>query len=365
MNRFRLFATCNIGEAALQKLTERGIQVEVFDGIDPPPKSLIVDRVRSGIDALITTLRDPIDADVFRAGEGTLRVIAQDAVGFDNIDRDAANRARIPFTNTPDVLADTTAEFALFMMGAVARKLHASEELVRTNQWRTWHPFEPFLGDEVSGTTVGVIGMGRIGKAFVRRCIGLDVDLLCYSRTASAEFAAAVQEMLDAQHRLGLATHRRTIRYAAFDDVLRGADFVSLHVPLTPATRHLIDGSALRTMKPSAYLINTARGPVVDEAALYRALKGGWIAGAALDVFEDEPLPADSPLRDEDLKDRLRLYHHFASAGTRTRLSPDPDVGMAGRCVQGVLDVLEGHYGGDPSRMPFVVNKEAFLGDGS
>lgn len=363
MSRYRLFATCNIGEAALQKLRDRGVEVEVYDALEPPPKSLIVEKVRSGIDALITTLRDPIDDEVFGAGEGTLKVVAQDAVGFDNIDREAANRAGIPFTNTPGVLADATAEFALFMMGAVARKLYPSEELVRSNRWRTWHPFEPFLGDEISGKTVAVIGTGRIGKAFVRRCIGLNVDLVCHSRSTDDAFAASIQELLDLQHRLGLVERRRTIRSAAFEDALGEADFVSLHVPLTHETRHLIDEAALRRMKPTAYLVNTARGPVVDEEALYRALKEGWIAGAALDVFEEEPLPSNSPLRDADLTDRLRLYHHFASAGTRTRLSPDPDVGMAGRCVQGALDVLEGNYGTDPTRMPFVVNKEAFRND--
>jgi glyoxylate reductase len=141
---------------------------------------------------------------------------------------------------------------------------------------------------------------------------------------------------------------------------------VTLHVPLiregesaTP-TYHLINERSLRAMRKDAYLINDSRGPVVDEAALYKALKERWIAGAALDVFEKEPLPADSPLRDPEIADRCRLYPHFASAGRITRLSPDPDKGMAGRVVQGLIDVLEGNYGGDPAKMPYVVNKEAF-----
>jgi phosphoglycerate dehydrogenase-like enzyme len=125
-------------------------------------------------------------------------------------------------------------------------------------------------------------------------------------------------------------------------------------------TFHLIDEARLRLMKPTAYLVNTSRGPVVDEAALVRALREGWIAGAALDVFEREPLPDDSPLRDEALVPKLRLFPHAASAARATRLSADPDVGMAGRCVQGVIDVLDGRYDGDPRKMPFVVNKEAF-----
>jgi phosphoglycerate dehydrogenase-like enzyme len=142
--------------------------------------------------------------------------------------------------------------------------------------------------------------------------------------------------------------------------LLEKSDYVSLHVPLTEETLHLIGRKALQRMKPSACLINTSRGPVVDEAALAEALKNGWIGGAALDVFENEPLPSDSPLRDPELTDRLRLFHHFASGTVETRLSIDPDIGMAGRCVQGLIDVLEGAYEGDIRQMPYVVNKEAF-----
>jgi phosphoglycerate dehydrogenase-like enzyme len=150
------------------------------------------------------------------------------------------------------------------------------------------------------------------------------------------------------------------------EDAIRQADFVSVHVPLlregesdTP-TFHLFNERTFKMMKPTAFLVNTSRGPVVDEAALARAIKDNQIAGAALDVFEKEPLPADSPLRDPAIEDRCRLFSHFASAGKITRLSPDPDKGMAGRCIQGLIDVLEGNYGGDISKMPFVVNKEAF-----
>jgi phosphoglycerate dehydrogenase-like enzyme len=151
-------------------------------------------------------------------------------------------------------------------------------------------------------------------------------------------------------------------------EVLASADFVSVHVPLlrdgespTP-TFHLFNEATLRKMKPTAYLINTSRGPVVEEAALAKALREHWIAGAALDVFEKEPLPPDSPLRDPDIEDRCRIYHHFASGTKETRLSVDPNVGMAGRCVQALIDVLEKNYDADPSKMPYVVNKEAFAG---
>jgi glyoxylate reductase len=364
---FRVYATCNIGDAALNLLRKRGYQVEAYPQPDPPPKALIVEKVRSGIDGLITTLRDPIDAEVFEAAKGTLKVVAQLAVGFDNINRTDANRYRIPFTNTADVLTEATAEFAFFLMGAVARKLWPSERLARENRWGAWHPFLPFLGDEVTGKTIAIVGTGRIGLAMIKKCTGLDMNILCYDPAyENQKYIQGVQEVMDLRHKYGIQKRPTNIRYVKFDEALRGADFVSVHVPLlregespTP-TFHLFDEPTLRQMKPSAFLINTSRGPVVDEAALAKALRKRWIAGAALDVFEIEPLPANSPLRDPEIEDRCRLFHHFASGTTETRLSTDPEIGMAGRCVQGLIDVLEQNYGGDPSKMPYVVNKEAF-----
>lgn len=365
--KFRVFATCDIGQPAIDVLRARGYDVEVYPDSEPPPKELIVDKVRSGIDGLITTLRDKIDAEVFNAGKGKLKVVAQIAVGFDNINREDANRYKIPFTHTADVLTDATAEFAFFMMGAVARKLWASERLVRENRWGAWHPFLPFLGDEVTGKTLAVIGTGRIGQAMIRKAMGFEMDVLCYDPGfQDQKFVQLAQEWMDSGLKSGLRRRETAIRYVSLEDCLSQADFVSLHVPLLrhgeseQPTFHLINENTLRLMKPSAYLINTSRGPVVDEPALAKALRERWIAGAALDVFEKEPLPADSPLRDPEIEDRCRLFHHFASGAQATRLSPDPLVGMAGRTVQGLIDVLEGNYGGDPSRMPYVVNKEAF-----
>ena len=365
--RFRVFATCDIGRDALDLLRRRGYEVEVYNQVEPPPKSLIIEKARSGIDGLITTLRDQIDAEVFEAGRGTLKVVAQDAVGFDNINRADANRYKVPFTNTADVLTEATAEFALLILGCVARKLYSSERVVRENRWGAWHPYLPFLGDEVTGKTVAVIGTGRIGQAFMKKAVAFDVNFLCYDPVYQAhDFIKTIQDELDLRFRSGFTKERRTARYVAFEEALQGADFVSVHVPLlregesgTP-TFHLFNEKTLRLMKPTAYLVNTSRGPVIDEGALAAALKAGVIAGAALDVFEKEPLPADSPLRDPALEDRVRLFNHFASAGRITRLSTDPDQGMAGRCVQGLIDVLEGNYGGNPAKMPYVVNKEAF-----
>jgi glyoxylate reductase len=293
--------------------------------------------------------------------------VAQDAVGFDNIDRASANRHRIPFSHTADVLTDATAEFAFLIMGCVARKTYPSEQMVREQRWSTWHPHQPWLGDEVSGRSVAVIGTGRIGKAFVKKAVGFDMDVLCYDPMfRDEEFAARIRRVTRARFEAGLVAREQRIEYVELDAALAGADFVSLHVPLTRPgesdrpTFHLMDEARLQQMKRTAYLVNTSRGPIVDENALAKALRQGWIAGAALDVFETEPLPASSPLRDEALVLKLRVFHHFASAARATRLSPDPDVGMAGRTVQAVIDVLENRHDGDPKRMPYVVNKEAF-----
>jgi glyoxylate reductase len=366
--RYRIFATCDIGEEALARLRERGWELEVYPEVQPPPQELVIEKVRSGIDALVTTLRDRIDDEVLTAGAASgLKIVAQMAVGFDNIDRAAANRHRIPFANTADVLTDATAEFTFFILGAVARRLYPAEAQVRAHEWATWHPHKPWLGDEVTGRTLAVVGMGRIGRSLAQKAVGFDMDVLCYDPSPRVgEFLTKMRKVADLRWREGLSRRRQRIESLALDEALRAADFVSLHVPLVlagtgrPPTFHLVDEERLRCMKPTAYLVNTSRGPVVDEQALARALREGWIAGAALDVFEREPLPDDSPLRDPSLVLNLRLYPHAASAARATRLSPDPEVGMAGRCVQAVIDVLEGRYGGDPRSMPYVVNKEAF-----
>jgi glyoxylate reductase len=362
--KHRIFATCHIGDAALNRLQEKGYQLDVYPGPEAPPKSLIVEKVRGGIDGLITTLRDKIDAEVFEAGKDSLKVVAQIAVGFDNINRADANRYRIPFTNTADVLTDATAEFAFFMLASVARRLWDAEKLVRENKWGSWHPFLPFLGDELTGKTIAVIGTGRIGQSVIKKCTGFDMNILCYDPAyQDHKFVADIQELMDLRHSKGLQS-KTWIKYVGLEEALREADFVTLHVPLiregesgTP-TYHLINEKTLKLMRKDAYLVNSARGPVVDEKALYKALKERWIAGAALDVFEREPLAPDSPLRDPEIEDRCRLFPHFASGARITRLSPDPEKGMAGRCVQALMDVLEGNYGGDLKKMPYVVNKE-------
>src|SRR5207249_7513657 len=230
---FRVYATCHIGDESENVLRKKGYQLEIYPGPEPPPKKLIIEKVKQGIDGLITTLRDPIDAEVFEAGKGRLKVVAQIAVGFDNINRGDANRYKIPFTHTADVLTEATAEFAFFMLGALARKLWPSERLVRENRWGAWHPYLPFLGDEVTGKTIAVIGTGRIGQAFIKKAVGFDVNFLCYDPVYQAhDFLGVIQDELDLRFESGLTQEQRTARYASFEEALWGADFVSVHVPL-------------------------------------------------------------------------------------------------------------------------------------
>jgi glyoxylate reductase len=242
-----------------------------------------------------------------------------------------------------------------------------AEHLTRENKWGYWHPYLPFLGDEVTGKTIAVIGTGRIGLALIKKCSGFDMNILCYDPAyQNDEYVKGIQEVMDLRQALGIQKEKTWIKYVTLDEALAQADFVSVHVPLlregesTTPTYHLFNEKTLRMMKPTAYLVNTSRGPVVDELAVAKALRENWLAGAALDVYEKEPLPADSPLRDPAIEDRCRLLPHFASAARITRLSTDPNKGMAGRAVQGLIDVLEGNYGGDITKMPYVVNKEAF-----
>ena len=221
----RVFATSRIGDPAEKRLRERGYDLEVFQGPEAPPKKLIIEKVKSGIAALITTLRDPIDAEVFEAGKDSLKVVAQIAVGFDNINRAEANKYQIPFTNTADVLTEATAEFAFFMMGMLARKMYASERLVRENKWPSWHPFLPFLGDEVTGKTIAIIGTGRIGLAMIKKCSGFDMNILCYDPAYQNDaFVAAIQEVMDLRHARGMQKEKTWIKYVEFEEAMRGAD---------------------------------------------------------------------------------------------------------------------------------------------
>src|ERR1700676_4569213 len=301
----RIFATSRIGDPAENILRHKGYDVEVYPRPEAPPKSLIVEKVKSGVDGLITTLRDPIDAEVFAAGTGTLKVVAQIAVGFNNINRADANKYNVPFTNTGGVLTEATAEFAFLKLGMLARKMYASERLVREQKWPSWHPFLPFLGDEVTGKTIAIIGTGRIGLAMIKKCSGFDMNMLCYDPAYhNDKYITSIQQLMDLRHANGIQKEKTYIKYVEFEEAMRGADYVSIHVPLLregetdKPTYHLINERTLKLMKSTAYLMNSSRGPVVDENALAKALKEKVIAGAALDVYAQEPLAMDSPLRD-------------------------------------------------------------------
>jgi len=222
-------------------------------------------------DGLICFLSDTIDAEVLDANPN-LKVVANYAVGYNNIDVDAATRMGVAVTNTPDVLTDTTADLAWALMFAVSRRIVEGDRLVRAGQWKGWAPLQ-LLGLDVTGATLGVIGMGRIGRAVAERAKAFRMEVLYWNRTR-----------LDAETEKQLG-----MKYAEIDAVLSNSDFVSLHLALSPATEQLIDAEKLAKMRSSAYLINTARGSIVDEKALVKALQKKEIAGAGLDVFEKEP----------------------------------------------------------------------------
>ncbi len=321
--RPKVFITREIPERGLSRIRER-FDVDLWTEEAPPPKEVILERVRD-VDALVPLLTDPIDAEVMESAP-RLRIISQYAVGYDNIDVGEATKRGIYVTNTPGVLTETVADFAFALMLAVARRVVEADRYVREGNWKVgWHPLM-MIGRDVHGATLGIVGLGRIGRAVARRAEGFGMKILYYDVRRDEDLE-----------------RERGYEYRELDDLLRESDFVSLHTPLTPETEHLIDEEKLRLMKPTAYLINTARGRVVDQKALYRALKEGWIAGAALDVFEREPIPADDPLLSLP---NVVLAPHAASASLETRSK------MAEIVADNLIAFLEGR---EP---PTLVNRE-------
>lgn len=313
MPKPKVYVTREIPERGLN-LIKKHFETEVWTEYAPPPKKTIIQKVRD-IDALVSLLSDPIDAEVFDAAP-KLKIVAQLAVGFDNIDVKEATKRGIYVTNTPGVLTETTADFAWALLMAVARRVVEADKYVRSGQWKVgWHP-SMLLGRDIYGATLGIVGIGRIGEAVARRAKGFGMEILYYD----------VVRRQDLETQLG-------IEYVDLDTLLQKSDFVSIHVPLMKETYHLIDERRLKLMKKTAYLINNSRGPVVDEKALYKALKEGTIAGAGLDVFEQEPLPIDSPL----LKlENVVLAPHISSASYETRSR------MAEMVAQNLIAFFEG-----------------------
>lgn len=270
----------------------------MWEGDLPPTRPELLDAVE-GCVGVLTLLTDRVDNELLdRAGPG-LRVVSNYAVGYDNIDVRACAARGIAVGNTPGVLTETTADFAFALLMAAARRIPEASRFVQAGKWTAWGPLL-LLGSDVSGATLGIVGFGRIGQAVARRASGFGMEILYSSRTA-------VGPALEAE--LGA-------RQVPLAELLARSDFVSLHVSLGPETHHLIDAAALALMKPTAILVNTARGPVVDSAALYAALRDGRIGGAALDVTDPEPLPLDHPLLGLD---NCLIVPHVASATTATR----------------------------------------------
>lgn len=251
-----------------------------------------------GCAALVTQLTDRLGADVIGQLDSSVKIIAQVAVGYDNIDVPAATRRGILVTNTPGVLTETTADFAWALLMAAARRVPEAHNFVHAGKWKTWL-IDLLAGQDVYGATLGIFGMGRIGQAVARRARGFNMRILYHD---AVRLPAYVEQELGAS-------------YASKEELLREADFVSLHVPLLPETKHLIGKAELRMMKPSAVLVNTARGPVVDEAALAGALEKGLIWSAGLDVFEREPVIEEKLLR----LPNVVVAPHIASASIATR----------------------------------------------
>ena len=267
--RPRIFLTRELPPASMQRLREQSTLT-----MNPDDRVLDKSELMAGladVDGLLCLLTDAIDDEVLAANP-SLKVVANFAVGFNNIDVAAATRRRIPVTNTPGVLTESTADMAWALLMAAARRVAEGDRFVRTRAWQGWGPLQ-FLGTDVTGATLGLIGLGRIGRAMVPRAKGFQMDIVYWNRTR-----------LDSQEERSLG-----VRYVSLPELLSHSDFVSIHVALNQDTTHLIGPRQLAQMKRTACIINTARGPVIDERALVEALQQGTIAGAALDVFEHEP----------------------------------------------------------------------------
>jgi glyoxylate reductase len=331
----RIFVSRRIPDAGLSVLREAGVQLT----IGQPDTELPLERsaLLAGIgrcDVLLSLLTERIDAEALHAGEH-LRGIANMAVGYNNIAVAAATSRGIPVSNTPGVLTDTTADLTWALLLALARRVSESEQYLRAARFRIWGP-DLFLGADVSRggsgqrKTLGIIGYGRIGRAVAKRALGFDMRVLACSPAEREEIEAAAD-----------------VHWADFDALLAESDFVTLHAPLTPDTRHLIDERALRLMKPGAFLLNVARGELVDERALVRALQEGWIAGAALDVYEHEPSLAPGLA---ECRNAL-LVPHIGSASSDTRNL------MAVMAARNAL----AHLRGEPA--PNTINPDVYRGE--
>src|SRR3989344_4181418 len=313
----KVFVTRKIPEAGIEKLKKAGYEVEVNPEDKVLSKEELISFLKKGkYDAVLALLTDKLDADVFEVAKGSVKIFANMAVGFDNVDIEAAKKAGIMIANTPGVLTDTVAEHTFALMLAIAHRISEADRFARAGQFKGWEPMM-LLGTDFSYKTVGILGLGRIGSRVAHHAAkGFNAHVIYYDVKRNLDFEAEFQ-----------AEFRPTI-----EEILKEADFVSIHVPLLPSTYHLINAERLRMMKPTAYLVNTSRGPVIDEKALAEALKAKIIKGAAIDVFEHEPAIHPDLL---DL-DNVILTPHIASATEETRAK------MAELAAENIIVALSG-----------------------
>ncbi|MCD6380806.1 MAG: D-glycerate dehydrogenase [Candidatus Odinarchaeota archaeon] len=295
----KVFVTRQIPSTGLDRI-KKFFEVEVWEEYTPPPREVILEKAKD-VDAMVTLLTDKIDKEVLDRAKN-LRIIAQYAVGYDNIDVEECTRRGIYVTNTPRCLSGAVADFTWALLLAVSRRVIECDEFVRSGDWTRsktgWHPMM-MLGVDVHKKTLGIVGLGRIGIEVAKRAFGFGMKVLYYDKFRRVEM----------EKKYGL-------EYRELDDLLKESDFVTLHVPLTPETKGMIGERELKLMKETAFLINTSRGKVIVQDALVKALEEGWIAGAALDVFESEPLEIDSPLTKFK---NVVLAPHAASASKEAR----------------------------------------------
>ena len=323
MSRNKVFVTRELPAAALDRLA-RHCELDVWHEFLPPDYDILLKKAPS-LSGLLCLLTDRVDAQLL-AGAPDLKVVSNMAVGYDNIDVAAASARGIPVGNTPGVLTETTADFAFALLMAAARRIPEAQQYIHAGKWQTWHP-TVLSGRDIYGACLGIIGFGRIGQALARRAAGFGMRILTHSRGNSERSLAAGAEPCD------------------LDELLEQSDFVSLHLPLTDETRQFIGARELSLMKPTAILINTARGGVVDQAALYDALRNKAILAAALDVTDPEPIPLESPLL---TLDNCLIVPHIASASVATRLK------MAQMAVDNCIAGLQGE------KLPTCVNTQVY-----
>jgi glyoxylate reductase len=322
----RVFVSRILPEEGLVPIRDAA-EADVWPGELPPTREELLNRVE-GCNGIVTLLTDRVDDELLDRAGGQLKVVSNYAVGFDNVDVAACTARGIPVGNTPGVLTETTADLAWALIMAAARRVAEGDRYVRAGRWQTWGPLL-LLGTDVHGSTIGIVGFGRIGQAVARRARGFGMRILYHDLGRAPE---AVERELDA-------------RFVTLDELLRESDVVSLHVNLTDVTRGLINRERLSTMKRNAVLVNTSRGPVIDQAALFEALRDRVIGAAGLDVTDPEPMPADDPLL--GLENCLVLPH-IASASYATRGR------MASMAAANLLAGLRGE------RLPNPVNPELY-----